>query len=245
MPATLRRPDVPDTGPFHDFLSYWVWRHSDSESLTPEHIQEVRRHYYGDVTAIDRAVGKIRAALERTGQAENTWIIYTSDHGEMMGEHSMLMKMVFYEPSVRVPLVIRPPAGTEPQVVEDLVEQIDIPATIRHLAGAGDGDSLAGRSLLDDAGSYASHDREAVFSENYGFGMVRTERYKLVFEEDSQTPGQLFDLVDDPNEDVNLAADPDAVPLVDDLMDEHARPFLAGGRTKLGVGRFESLRSAG
>ncbi|HZU74307.1 MAG TPA: sulfatase-like hydrolase/transferase [Acidimicrobiales bacterium] len=239
MPGSVRRPDIPEEGPFNRFLSYWVWTHSDSATLTDERIQEVRRYYYANVSLIDDAVGRIRAALERTGQADDTWIIYTSDHGEMMGEHRMLMKMVFYEPSVKVPLIIRPPGGTAPQVVDDLVEHFDVPATARAIAGAGGDDSFEGRALVGADGQAVVPGRSAVYSENYGVGMVKTDRHKLVFHEDSLEPGQLFDLVDDPHEDNNLIGDPAAKSLLDELHEGLVRPFLAGGRVKPGPGVFE------
>lgn len=238
MPATLRRPDIPDDGPFHDFLSFWVWRHSDSATFTDDQVQQVRRYYYANVSLIDDAVGKILAALERTGRADNTWVIYTSDHGEMMGEHRMLMKMVFYEPATKVPLIIRPPGGGNARVDHSLVEHLDVPATIRALAGAGGHETFEGRALpLDGAPGQAG--RPAVYSENYGMGMVRTERHKVVFHEDSLVPGQLFDLTEDPTEDNNLVADPAAGDVLEELMETKVRPFLAGGRVKPGPGVFE------
>lgn len=244
MPATLRRPDIPESGPFHDFLSYWVWKHSNSATFTDDQVQEVRRHYYADITVIDDAVGKIRGALERTSQANDTWIIYTSDHGEMMGEHRMLMKMVFYEPAVKVPFIIRPPEGTTAEAFGDLVEHVDVPATIRQIAGADGPDAFEGRSLLDADGSPTRLRRPVVHSENYGMGMVRTERHKLVFHEDTLLPGQLFDLDQDPSEDHNLVSEPEAASIVSELMETTVKPFLADGRVKPGPGIFEQRRSS-
>ena len=240
MPRTLRRPDIPDGGPFEAFLAYWLWVHSDSATLTEERIQDVRRHYYADISVIDDAVGRIRRALTDTGQADNTWIIYTSDHGEMMGEHRMLMKMVFYDQATRVPLIIRPPAGTDPAVVPDLVEHLDIAATIRAIAGADGVDTFEGRALVGPDGHPRSPARGVVHSENYGMAMARTHRHKIVYHEDTLTPGQLFDLAEDPGEDRNLVDEPDAADLVAELMETHARPFLAGGRVKPGPGIFDS-----
>lgn len=241
MPSTLRRPDIPAEGPFADFLSFWVWNHSHSATFTDDQVQEVRRYYYANVSLIDEAVGRIRATLERTGQAENTWIIYTSDHGEMMGEHRMLMKMVFYEPSVKVPLIIRPPRGAAGGVVHDLIEHLDVPATVRAIAGAGGAESFEGRALPLD-GSRPDGGRPVIYSENYGMAMVRTDRHKLVFHEDSLTPGQLFDLAEDPDEDVNLLEDPTAAAALAELLETRVRPFLAGGRVKPGPGVFETRR---
>ena len=60
----------------------------------------------------------------------NTWIVYSTDHGEMLGTHGLLNKMVFYEPSVRVPLIIRPPGGGQPRRFGGLIEHVDLTATL-------------------------------------------------------------------------------------------------------------------
>jgi choline-sulfatase len=236
MPRSTERPDTASAGPFEDFLAFCLWIHSSSETFTDERIEEVRRYYYANVTLIDDAIARIVAALERRGLADDTWIVYTSDHGEMMGEHRMLMKMVFYEQATRVPLVIRPPGGMAPVVDDRLAEQIDIPATCRAIAGVGGtgdrpvGDAgFAGRSLLERLEG-GGEGRSEVWSENFGFAMVRTDHHKLVFHEDTLTPAQLFDLAADPTEDHNLAHDPSAAGVVEELLDTKARPFLAGGR---------------
>ena len=74
----------------------WDWR-------------RVMANYYGLVTLVDRAVGEILKALEDSGQAENTVVAYTSDHGEVLGDHQLLGKGVFFEPSARIPLLVRVP----------------------------------------------------------------------------------------------------------------------------------------
>jgi arylsulfatase len=241
MPRTLRRPDIPDHGPFRAFLSYWLWTHSDSAGFTDEQVQEVRRHYYAGISVIDDAVARIRRALADTGQADNTWILYTSDHGEMMGEHRMLMKMVFYEQATTVPLIIRPPLGTDPAVVEDLVEQLDIPATVRAIAGAGARDGFEGRPLLDGSGRPAVRPRPVVHSENFGMAMARTDRYKLVYHEDTLTPGQLFDLAEDPAEDTNLVTEAGYADTVAELLATHVVPFTGAGRVTHGPGLFDRV----
>lgn len=229
MPRSTERPDTASAGPFKDFLEFCVWVHSSSETFTDERIEDVRRYYYANVTLIDDAIAEILAALERSGQADDTWIVYTSDHGEMMGEHRMLMKMVFYEQATKVPLVIRPPGGMAPVVDDRLVEQVDVPATCRDVAGAGGDGGFEGRSLLGRLGA-GGEARTEVWSENFGFAMVRTDRHKLVFHEDSLTPAQLFDLEADPTEDHNLVQEPSAGAVLEELLESRARPFLAGGR---------------
>ena len=104
--------------------------------MTDDAIRGMRRAYCADVSVIDDAVGRIVAALDGRGMLDDTWIIYTSDHGEMGGNHGMMSKCVLYEPAVRVPLIIRPPGGSAARVVDALVEHVDVPATLRDLAQA-------------------------------------------------------------------------------------------------------------
>ncbi len=241
MPRSLQRPQVPESGPFRDFLEFFLWTHSSSATLTDDRIEEIRRYYYADITVIDEAVGKIRQALERNGLLNNTWIIYTSDHGEMMGEHRMIMKMVFYDQATRVPLIIRSPEGDRARTVPGLLEHLDVPATIRTIAGAGGHETFAGEDLL---GRGASASRPVVFSENYGFAMVRTPTHKLVFHEDTLEPVQLFALDEDPTEDVNLVRDGSARDVLEELLETRVRPFLKNGRRKPGPGVFERARGS-
>ena len=219
MPGSLRRPEVSGSDPFKSFLDYFVNVHSDSQHLTDAAIAEIRRYYYGNVSVIDDAIGRMLAALQRRGMLDDTWVIYTSDHGEMMGEHRMLTKMVFYDPAVRVPLIIRPPGGCAPRVVPELVEHVDLAATIRDIADSAGDPSFEGRSLLGWAGGGTGLRRPAVFSENFGLGMVRTAEYKLVFVEDTLEPVQLFDLAADPLEDVNVVGRSDHRRTRDTLME--------------------------
>ena len=104
--------------------------------MTDDAIRGMRTAYAADISVIDQAVGDIVGALERTGWPDTTWIIYTSDHGEMGGNHGLMSKCVLYEPAVRVPLIVRPPGRRTPHVVDALVEHLDVPATVRAIAGA-------------------------------------------------------------------------------------------------------------
>lgn len=225
---STRRPDVPESGPLAAFLNTFL-DYSSSTTLTDERAREVRRHYYANVTLIDRAIGEILAALDRSGMADDTWVIYSTDHGEMLGTHGLLNKMVFYEPAVRVPLIIRAPRGSAAVRFPQLAEHVDLTATIGALAGAAPVPGGAGRSFAGVLGREPAGwpGREAVVSENYGFAMWRTERYKLVVYERSRTPVQLFDLVDDPEEDVNRVDDPAFASVVSDMIHAFVQPFLS------------------
>jgi choline-sulfatase len=195
--------------------------------MTDDAIRAMRRAYYADIAVIDDAVGRIVAALDARGLLDNTWIVYTSDHGEMAGEHGLMSKCVLYRPTVRVPLVIRPPGGCAPAVVDALVEHVDVPATVREIAGAPPLVESEGRSLLGHVTGAAPERRRVTVSENWGFAAFETDRHVLVVDEDALAPVALFDRVEDPREDENLVAAREAVPVVGEMMDRIVRPFFA------------------
>jgi hypothetical protein len=182
LPASTRRPDVPATGPFAGFLRAFLAL-SDSETLTDERIRAVRRAYYANVSTIDDAIGRIVAALERRGILDDTWIFYSSDHGEMNGEHGLLSKMVFYDASVRVPLLVRPPGGTPARGVPDLVEQFDVSATLRAIPGAPEPPGSDARSLLGYFDGQPPAPRAVSVSENFGFAFVADWSARAVLDE--------------------------------------------------------------
>jgi choline-sulfatase len=226
MPRSTRRPTLEGTGRYGALLGAFL-QLSDTETMTDDAIRAARRAYSADVTVIDDAVGRILAALDAKGIRDDTWVIYTSDHGEMGGNHGLMSKCVLYEPAVRVPLIVRPPHGCEPRVVDALIEHLDVPATIRDIALAPALSASEGQSLL----GYLPEGepppaREVSISENWGFASFETDRYKLVVDEDAGSPCQLFDRSVDPNEDDDRLADPEYKPAIDELMDAHVRPFL-------------------
>ena len=106
-------------------------------------------NYWGNVTHIDRAVGGILRALEELGLADNTIVVYTADHGEMLGAHSMCRKEIMYEESVKVPLLMRiPEQGRKQAMVKGCFSQIDVAPTLLELMGKPVPETLQGRSLL-------------------------------------------------------------------------------------------------
>jgi choline-sulfatase len=116
---------------------------------TREGWQRLNRNYAGLCSQVDEAVGKILWTLEATGQAENTILVFTSDHGEMMGAHSLIGKSVMYEEAVRVPLLIRAPFRRQgPMRVEGAVSQISLAPTLLELLGKKDAGDLPGESLV-------------------------------------------------------------------------------------------------
>ncbi len=225
MPGSTTRPTTEGTGRYGALLNAFLWL-SDSESMTDDAIRGMRRAYAADISVIDHAVGLMVDALARTGMLENTWIIYTSDHGEMAGSHGLMSKCVMYEPAVRVPLIIRPPGGRHGLVIDSLVDQLDVPATVRDIAGAPPLEHSEGRSLTASVRDGAPGTRVMTVSENWGFAVFESARYKLVVDEDACSPCQLFDLDEDPYEDINLVPDPQSADVVEEIMDTHVRPFF-------------------
>jgi arylsulfatase len=224
MPTSTKRPDVEGTGRYADLLKSFLWL-SDTETMTDDGIRGMRRAYSANVSVIDDAVGRILATLESKGVLDNTWVIYTSDHGEMGGNHGMMSKCVLYEQAVRVPLIVRPPLGMDAKVVDELVEHIDVPATVRGIAEAPELPDSEGRSLLGYLHGSAAP-RSVSVSENWGFASFEVEGYKLVVDEDALAPCQLIDLANDPVEDENRLHDPEYKDIVDELMETTVRPFF-------------------
>ena len=227
MPKSVVRPQLPEEdGPYRTFLRRML-AYSDSASMDDAAIVAMRRAYYANIALIDDAVGRVIDALRKRDILDDTWIIYTSDHGEMMGEHRMMAKMVFYEPAVKVPLVVRPPKGTAARVVGEPVQLMDLAATFREIAGAGKIPGSAASSLV----STIVEDKkpvspEAIASENFGFAMFLTKQHKLVVYEDDLVPVSLFDMQQDLSEDHNLMKDPAFRGVVESMMENHVRPFL-------------------
>lgn len=223
MPGSMQPPQIPQTGPLATFLRLMT-DYSDTDTMTPDAIAAARRAYYANMMMIDTAIGRILSALEARGDLDNTWIVYSSDHGEMMGEHRLVKKMVFYDPSVRVPLIVRPPGGAQGRKISDLVELNDISATFRDIAGAPMPSSQAQSLLPALSGEPVAH--KVAISEAYGVAMFRTARHKLVVYEDTLEPMQFFDLLTDPYEDRNLVGTGEDDGMIEQMLARHVRPFL-------------------
>lgn len=171
--------------------------------------------YYRYCEMADAALGQVLDALDASGEADNTLLIYTSDHGEGRGEHGLATKGFLYESSVRVPLTIVHPDGADAGARDDrhFVSGIDFFPTFCGAAGIPRPDNLPGIDLLAERAA-GRRSREAVVAEaTFGGWMVRSDRYKLIRYENDPT-AQLFDLESDPLETRNLATAAAAAPLV-------------------------------
>lgn len=186
--------------------------------------------YYAMIKLIDDQLGRILEALDETGQRDNTVIIFTSDHGEMLGDHGLIQKGCrFYEGLVRVPLIFSWKGNFESGLISDaLVELVDKTPTLLELVGLTVPEGIHGSSLLPilRGEADANHHREFVRCEYYDAldqrdhsyaTMYRDKRYKLVVYHGHEE-GELYDLVDDPDEFNNLWYATDKQDIKFDLM---------------------------
>jgi arylsulfatase A-like enzyme len=166
--------------------------------------------YYGMVTEVDEWVGKILRRLDELGLADNTLVIFASDHGEMLGDHGMHSKNIFYEGSVHVPLLMRLPGVIPPNtVIQAPASQLDLFATILDYCGqpghASEGDSL--RPFIEGTESGAGRVVVSEWnSQNVPGFMVFDGRWKFLCGRSANAPSldALYDLKNDPQELSNL-----------------------------------------
>lgn len=182
--------------------------------------REYLRCYYARVTLADECIGRILKSLDELGLAERTLVVFTSDHGNMLGQHGMMEKSsgAFYDDLMRVPLIARfpgrIPAGT---TCAATASSVDLAPTILDCLGAEALPGAHGRSLLPFATGHVDDDRPA-FGERGepdkagAARMIRTRRWKLCLEPRGQK--ELFDLQHDPAEIHNLADDAAMAPVV-------------------------------
>ncbi len=180
--------------------------HFQTEQFTEEQVRGLRRGYLGCVTFVDQQLGRVLAALEQIGRLDQTNVIYTTDHGEMLGKFGMWWKCSLYEDAVRVPLIAAGPDFPSGARVRTPVNLLDVQATIFECVGAERPSTWRGTPLQKLP---SNDDERIVFAEYHGHGtrsgafMVRRGRWKLIYY--MAAPHQLFDLTNDPEELHNLA----------------------------------------
>ncbi|MBL1379066.1 choline-sulfatase [Zobellella iuensis] len=186
----------------------------NEETLGDEQIRNARHAYYGAISYVDDRIGEVLATLKECGLEEDTIIVFSGDHGDMLGERGLWYKMSWFEDSARVPMLVHAPGRFAPRRVAESVSTMDLLPTFVELARDGVAPEYAapidGRSLLPHLTGNGGHDE--VIGEYLGEGaiapllMIRRGRYKFVHT--APDPDQLFDLAADPLELNNLAADP-------------------------------------
>ena len=172
------------------------------DGLTPEKILETQRQYCAAIEAIDDQVGEILAAVERRGMTDNTYVIFASDHGEMLGDHGLYTKSVPYEASVHVPLIVAGPNIEGGRVSDALVELIDINPTICDLAGVPPLSNIDAKSIVPILRGETEDHRTETVSAIHNFRCIRTREHKFVA--NTNDINELYDLIADPREEHNI-----------------------------------------
>jgi choline-sulfatase len=189
----------------------------DERPLSGPEAARARRAYFAAVSYADERVGEVLAALEACGHADDTVVVFTADHGELLGEHGLWYKMSFLDPSARVPLIVRAP-GCEPRRVAECVSQLDLAPTLAELAGAEvDASGMQGASLgrlLSGRGGAAGEAVAEYLAEGVSSPAVMIRRGRHKYVRCGGDPDQLFDLEADPHEVRNLAGEDAASDLV-------------------------------
>jgi choline-sulfatase len=200
----------------------------DAEPVTDAEVRNTRRAYFGAISYIDGHLGRLMGALRSVGLAEDTIVVLTSDHGEMLGERGLWYKMSFFEDACRVPLVVANPDRFTPRRVASSVSLVDLFPTLIDVSG-GDlltlGTSIDGRSLGAHLHGKAGHD-EAIgeyLAEGAIAPVVMIRRGDFKFIHSAPDPDQLFDLKRDPGERENLAGKEQCMALIADFHAEVGR----------------------
>ncbi|MDD3335313.1 MAG: sulfatase-like hydrolase/transferase [Eubacteriales bacterium] len=205
LPEPLKGDWIPPAG-----MAAPTWKLNDAWRLTPMQLRESMRAYYACITQIDYNLGRLFARMREMNLLENTWILFTSDHGDMMGDFSLGAKGTFFEGSAHVPLLIRPPMPSKGHKefsaarCDELVTLADIMPTILTIAGERTPE-VDGRDLMQIHQEKISR---PFFGICGSVSALHDGRFKYCF---TNAGGDelLFDMVTDPHETKNLAVLPE------------------------------------
>jgi len=200
--------------------------HRDPELTSERDLRETQANYYGMITELDTCLGILFDALKAAGQWENTLIVFSSDHGEYLGDHYLTGKGHFYDETMRVPLIIRDPSAEADRSrgarLDSFVESIDIAPTILDyvdlpIPGRFQGTSLLGqirgsgvagpRTEVHYEKDFRASDRDR-HPHQCLLWVIRDDEFKYVHFADETIPPLLYDLASDTGEQNNIAADP-------------------------------------
>jgi choline-sulfatase len=206
--------------------------------LSDADVKGIQAAYFTSLSFVDSRIGRLIEALDQSGLSDQTLVVYVGDNGYMLGQHGRFEKHCFFEPAVRIPMIMRWPGHIESgRRVMDLVEMVDVMPTVLHLMHLPVPPDLQGvdlEPLLKNKPGARGHD--VVYSEylENEEAMVRSARYKLIvctgrrLREDGyhtaepwRTPGpymRLYDLVTDPDETTDLSQDPSRASIKDELL---------------------------
>jgi arylsulfatase A-like enzyme len=227
-PDALRKTDMA-IADMPDFKDRGVPETLPREERKKRNLQELVRNYYRTLLSVDENVGNVLEFLDKNDLTKNTVVIFTSDNGFFLGEHGLFDKRLMYEPSIRVPLLIRYPGRIAAGSVEarDMVLNVDVAPTLLVLAGIPAPPSMQGRSFVPLLEGKQVPWRDAFLYEFYEFPDadhcvrknrgVRTARWKLIQFWERPQEWELYDMQNDPDEIHNLAGRADHAKIMTDL----------------------------
>jgi len=224
VPAPIVAPSKEAEAAMHPFIAAalgWDWARADDDEAE---VRQLRATYYAMMTEVDDQMGRLMAALDDRGLTEDTIVVLTSDHGEMLGDNRLISKMGYFDQAFHIPLLIRAPGMTSGVVVDAFTESVDVMPTILDLIGVDTPRQCQGRTLARFlAGDPPGDWRTAVHWEfdfrlfaraivppvplelaNLTVHRTKTEKYVHFSGYDSL----YFNLAEDPHQMHNLAGDP-------------------------------------
>jgi arylsulfatase A-like enzyme len=217
-----RRPNCQDIDPYTRTFS--PPRTTENDPMYKKYNKSLDTYlklYYAMITQLDCNICRLFNKLRELGIAEKTVFIFTSDHGDMQGSHGLKNKNIFYEESVRVPLIVKVPGGPKGIVSDELVSSVDLFPSILNYAGLPKEKTVEGLSFTPITAGKKRKLADAVFSEGGDvpkseggstkkkWFMIRDGKYKLAVKQDDFQPTHLFDLEKDPYEMKNLLEEKD------------------------------------
>jgi len=210
--------------------------------MNADQVRAARRAFYALCTHIDHQLRVVIGSLREEGLLDNTIICFSSDHGDMLGNHGMWAKRLFYEPSANVPMIVAGTRGDSRvgfnRVDDRLVGWQDVMPTLLDLAGVAIPDSVEGRSM------FSERKREHLYGEvgedGHATRMIHDGRYKLIYYPVGNL-GQLFDTQEDPNELTNLSGSADHAETLQRLTQLLIRELYGGDERWVENGRLVGL----
>lgn len=226
IPPTFEM-DLSNKPPHH--LAYkQKGRRINYDHLDETRLRQAIAYYYGSISLVDDQVGKVIQALHESNFLDNTIVVFLSDHGELLGHYSMLIKSVdaypiLYDVGLHVPLIIRTPQGAQNHVVDDLVELVDLCPTLLESTGLDLAPEIQGHSQHQALQGNPPYKRDYIFAETGAIKTIRSQTHKLVYYP-GQSYGELYNIEQDPHETQNLYEDPNnqslRTQMVTDLLDK-------------------------
>lgn len=181
-----------------------MMRHN--KDVSAEQWARMRSLYSGRVEHVDYCMGQVLETWYEC-RGRDTWVIFWSDHGDMLGDKRRIAKSVFYKGSVQVPAIVRPPNGCAAKVCEGLVSTVDLTATLLDIAGCEPQQNVFGKSLLPALNDPESVGSEFVVSEVHDETMISDGNWRMVVNAKNEVL-ELYNIASDPDETINLAGRP-------------------------------------